>query len=116
MIVFGIFWAILGFLIFIISIFTLNIFTIILGIAMMSTGIKIANNALDRKLSIELAEKLKTMKFVGSKLETIEKSIGVHTTVNVSNDDKRVYSWGDYLELLCDKNNKCIEVMKNIYK
>ncbi len=113
---FGAIWALLGLFILIISFVAFNPFTIILGFAMMGTGIRIANNAVNRRNEAELVNKLKNANFVGKKLETIETDIGVHTSVNISNDDKRIYIWGDYLELLCDKNNKCIEVLKNICK
>lgn len=116
MVVFGIIWAGLGFLIGIVGIFEFSPFTFLLGFAMLGTGIKIANNALNKKQALYLAEKLKTTKFVGSKLDMIEKHIGVHTSVNIGTDDRRIYIWDDYLELLCDKNNKCIEVLKNICK
>ena len=112
---FGAIWALLGLFILIISFVAFNSFTIILGFAMMGTGLRIANNAVNRRNEAELVNKLKNANFVGKKLETIEADIGVHTSVNISNDDKRIYSWGDYLELLCDKNNKCIEVLKNSY-
>lgn len=116
MVVFGILWAGLGLLVFIISILQFSPFTFLLGLAMMGTGLRIANNTLNKKVALGLAEKLKTISFVGMNLKDIEKEIGVHTSVNISNDDNRIYLWEDYLELLCDKNNKCIEVLKNICK
>ena len=49
---------------------------------------------------------------LGKDLQYIESYLGPHTSVNISNDDKRVFTWGDYFEVVCDKNNKCIEVLK----
>lgn len=45
---FGAIWALLGLFILIISFVAFNPFTIILGFAMMGTGIRIANNAVNR--------------------------------------------------------------------
>lgn len=49
---------------------------------------------------------------VGKDLEYIESIIGQHTDVDVSNNNARVYKWQDRLEIICDKNNVCKEVLK----
>ncbi len=53
--------------------------------------------------------------FVGKTLSEIEALIGQHTSVNIIEKNQRVYTWDDYLEILCDKDNNCIEVLKNLY-
>lgn len=53
--------------------------------------------------------------FVGKTLSEIEALIGRHTSVNIIEKNQRVYTWDDYLEILCDKDNNCIEVLKNLY-
>lgn len=49
---------------------------------------------------------------VGKNLKYIESIIGQHTDVDVSNNNARVYKWQDRLEIICDKNNVCKEVLK----
>ncbi|MBQ9072415.1 MAG: hypothetical protein IJY25_04590 [Bacilli bacterium] len=49
---------------------------------------------------------------VGKDLKYIEDIIGQHTDVDVSNNNSRVYKWQDRLEIICDKNNVCKEVLK----
>ena len=75
--------------------------------------VKISNDAKEIKDKIEFQNKIKQMDFIGKDLKQIENEIGIHTSVNMSNDNQRIYIWGTYLELLCDKNNICIEVLKN---
>lgn len=108
MVVFGIAMMILGIILCLNGAAVIGAFMIPIGGIIISVGSTLNNNK-------QLYNLLHDAKFVGRKLDDIEKSIGVHSNVNVSSDDKRIYSWGDYLELLCDKNNKCIEVLKNSY-
>ena len=107
--------AVLGIAIFILGIILCLNGGVLIGCWMIPIGAVIARIGLVSNNNKQLYNLLHDAKFVGRKLDDIEKSIGVHSNVNVSSDDKRIYSWGDYLELLCDKNNKCIEVLKNLY-
>lgn len=49
---------------------------------------------------------------IGKNVKYIENIIGEYTSVDVSNNDARVYKWDDRLEIICDKNNVCKEVLK----
>ena len=108
MVVVGIAISILGFILCLNGVAIIGIFMVPIGAVIARIGLISNNNK-------QLYNLLHDAKFVGRNLDDIEKSIGVHSNVNVSNDDKRIYSWGDYLELLCNKNNKCIEVLKNSF-
>ena len=108
MVVVGIAISILGFILCLNGVAIIGIFMVPIGAVIARIGLISNNNK-------QLYNLLHDAKFVGRNLDDIEKSIGVHSNVNVSNDDKRIYSWGDYLELLCNKKNKCIEVLKNSF-
>ena len=49
---------------------------------------------------------------IGKKLNNIEDIIGKHSDVDISNNNNRIYRWDDCLEIICDKNNVCKEVLK----
>ena len=49
---------------------------------------------------------------IGKKLNDIEDIIGKHSYVDISNNNNRIYRWDDCLEIICDKNNVCKEVLK----
>lgn len=53
------------------------------------------------------------VEFVGKNIKEIESLIGEHTAVEITNNGERIYRWEEYLELLFDKNNVCLEVLKN---
>lgn len=110
-----VFMIIIGIILFILGIFLsirfiwYGAFLIPIGGILINAGVQINNNK-------RLYNLLHNAKLVGRKLSSIEKSIGPHTSVNLNSDNKRIYLWDNYLELLCDKDNNCIEVLKNIFK
>ena len=60
-----------------------------------------------------LSEIMKDIELVGKKINEIESLIGEHTSIDITSNGQRLYRWEDYLELLCDKDNVCLEVLKN---
>lgn len=82
-----------------------GMFLIFIGCAIFSIGKAIDNH-------IPLNKLFANGDIVGKDLTYIENIIGKHTSVDVSNNNARVYKWVDRLEIICDKNNVCKEVLK----
>lgn len=78
----------------------------ILGVTLLGLGINL-NKAHN------LSEIMKDVELVGKKINEIESLIGEHTSIDITSNGQRLYRWEDYLELLCDKDNVCLEVLKN---
>ena len=83
MALFGIAMFILGIILCLNGVVIIGIFMIPIGSTIASIGFVLKNNK-------RLYDLLHDAKFVGRKLDDIEKSIGVHSNVNISNDDKRI--------------------------
>lgn len=76
----------------------------------------IANSISENMSKVTLQRQIKQMleqgDIIGKKLNNIEDIIGKHSDVDVSNNNNRIYRWDDCLEIICDKNNVCKEVLK----
>lgn len=109
MIIIGIVIYIIGFIFLINGNIFLVIIMSFIAPAFINIGIK-------QKAAADKAKIIQGKEFIGKDLVDIESLIGTHTSVNMANDNKRIYVWEDYLELLCDKDNICIEVLKNTFE
>lgn len=78
----------------------------ILAVTFLSLGINLNKTH-------NLSEIMKDVELVGKKINEIENLIGEHTSIDITSNGQRLYRWEDYLELLCDKDNVCLEVLKN---
>ena len=76
----------------------------------------IANSISENMSKVTLQRQIKQMfeqgDIIGKKLNNIEDIIGKHSDVDISNNNNRIYRWDDCLEIICDKNNVCKEVLK----
>ncbi len=64
----------------------------------------------------EILNLLDGIDFIGEKITDIENVVGVHTDIRINADGSRTYVWDNYLELLTNKKNVCIEELKNVSK
>src|SRR5574344_1841062 len=55
-------------------------------------------------------------KIIGLNLSDFENELGTHTSTISNTVNKKVYKWGDYLELQFNKENICTEVLYNKYE
>lgn len=101
----GIVMAVVGFIL----LFSGHVFAFILLLLFAGMIIELGNIITDH---IPLNKLFEKGDIVGKDLKYIEDIIGPHTSVDVSNNNARVYKWQDRLEIICDKNNVCKEVLK----
>ncbi len=72
----------------------------------------ISENIPKATLQAQINKMFEQEDIIGKKLNNIEDIIGKHSGVDISNNNNRIYRWDDCLEIICDKNNVCKEVLK----
>ena len=72
----------------------------------------ISENIPKETLLMQINKMFEQGDIIGKELNNIEDIIGKHSDVDISNNNNRIYRWDDCLEIICDKNNVCKEVLK----